>query len=60
MLGSGTYVSAGPVEVSKAMQDGEKFIKWDEVSTSTRQFIFVNIACFIFESMTVSAFPPIE
>ncbi|XP_037908044.1 1-phosphatidylinositol 4,5-bisphosphate phosphodiesterase classes I and II [Hermetia illucens] len=32
MLGSGTYVSAGPVEVSKAMQDGEKFIKWDEES----------------------------
>lgn len=25
-------VRAGAVEVSKALQDGEKFIKWDEVS----------------------------
>lgn len=31
---SGTYVSTGPVEVSKALQDGEKFVKWDEESTS--------------------------
>lgn len=29
---SGTYISFGPVEVSKALQDGEKFVKWDEVS----------------------------
>lgn len=28
---SGTCVQWGPVEVSKAMQDGEKFVKWDEV-----------------------------
>lgn len=28
---SGTYVSTGPVEVSKPLQDGEKFVKWDEV-----------------------------
>lgn len=28
---NGTYVSTGPVEVSKALQDGEKFVKWDEV-----------------------------
>lgn len=28
---TGTYVSFGPVEVSKALQDGEKFVKWDEV-----------------------------
>lgn len=27
-------VQAGPVEVSKALQEGEKFIKWDEVSFS--------------------------
>lgn len=26
-------VQAGIVEVSKALQEGEKFIKWDEVST---------------------------
>lgn len=31
---SGTYVSTGPIEVSKALQDGEKFVKWDEESTS--------------------------
>lgn len=31
---SGTYVSTGPIEVSKALQDGEKFVKWDEDSTS--------------------------
>lgn len=28
---AGTYVSFGPVEVSKQLQDGEKFVKWDEV-----------------------------
>ncbi|KAI8125628.1 5-bisphosphate phosphodiesterase classes I and II, 1-phosphatidylinositol 4 [Lucilia cuprina] len=32
MLSTGTYVSSGPIEVSQAMQDGEKFIKWDDVS----------------------------
>ncbi|XP_013102544.1 1-phosphatidylinositol 4,5-bisphosphate phosphodiesterase classes I and II isoform X2 [Stomoxys calcitrans] len=32
MLNSGTYVSTGPVEVSQALQDGEKFIKWDDDS----------------------------
>lgn len=31
-MSNGTYVSTGPVEVLKALQDGEKFIKWDEVS----------------------------
>lgn len=25
-------VQTGPIEVSKALQEGEKFIKWDEVS----------------------------
>lgn len=29
---TGTYVSFGTVEVSKPLQDGEKFVKWDEVS----------------------------
>lgn len=29
---AGTYVSMGPLIVSKALQDGEKFVKWDEVS----------------------------
>ncbi|XP_037958708.1 1-phosphatidylinositol 4,5-bisphosphate phosphodiesterase classes I and II isoform X2 [Teleopsis dalmanni] len=28
----GTYVSTGTVEVTKALQDGEKFIKWDDDS----------------------------
>lgn len=32
---SGTCVQWGPVEVSKAMQDGEKFVKWDEVRLVT-------------------------
>lgn len=31
---TGTYVSTGPIEVSKALQDGEKFVKWDDESTS--------------------------
>jgi hypothetical protein len=31
-------VRAGAVEVSKALQDGEKFIKWDEVSTLFRYY----------------------
>lgn len=26
------YVQMGSIEVPKALQDGEKFIKWDEVS----------------------------
>jgi hypothetical protein len=29
-------VQTGPIEVSKVLQEGEKFIKWDEVS-----FIFI-------------------
>lgn len=29
---NGTYVSFGLVEVSKLLQDGEKFVKWDDVS----------------------------
>lgn len=28
------YVQLGAIEVSKALQEGEKFIKWDEVSTN--------------------------
>ncbi|XP_011296574.1 1-phosphatidylinositol 4,5-bisphosphate phosphodiesterase classes I and II isoform X2 [Musca domestica] len=32
MLNTGTYVSTGPVEVSQSLQDGEKFIKWDDDS----------------------------
>lgn len=32
VMTTGTYVTFGPVEVSKALQDGEKFVKWDEVS----------------------------
>lgn len=30
-ISSGTYVSTGPIEVSQALRDGEKFVKWDEV-----------------------------
>lgn len=28
----GTYVQIGPIDVSKSLQDGDKFVKWDEVS----------------------------
>lgn len=31
---TGTYVSFGTVEVSKPLQDGEKFVKWDEVRST--------------------------
>lgn len=31
---SSVAVRAGAVEVSKALQEGEKFIKWDEVSAA--------------------------
>lgn len=31
-LNNSPYVQLGPIEVPKALQDGEKFIKWDEVS----------------------------
>lgn len=40
---NGTYVSFGPVEVSKSLQDGEKFVKWDEVSCF---FVFPSFALF--------------
>lgn len=29
---AGTFVQFGSVEVPKSLQDGEKFVKWDEVS----------------------------
>jgi hypothetical protein len=32
-------VRAGSVEVSKTLQEGEKFIKWDEVSACSFQFL---------------------
>lgn len=38
---TGTYVSFGPVEVSKALQDGEKFVKWDEVSVRIAIFFLL-------------------
>lgn len=31
VVSSGNAVQLKPVEVSKALQEGEKFIKWDEV-----------------------------
>lgn len=33
MSAGGTYISTASVEVPQALQDGEKFIKWDDVST---------------------------
>lgn len=31
-ISSSVAVQTAPIEVSKALQEGEKFIKWDEVS----------------------------
>lgn len=41
----GNAVHTRPVEVSQQLQDGEKFIKWDEVSTAPS-----TLACFIQQS----------
>lgn len=43
MLNTGTYVSTGPVEVSQSLQDGEKFIKWDDVSKMVNLMEIVSI-----------------
>lgn len=32
MSAGGTYISTASVEVPQALQDGEKFIRWDDVS----------------------------
>lgn len=42
-LPSGTYVSFGPVEVTKALQDGEKFVKWDDVSLHFNLFLNLSL-----------------
>lgn len=42
-MSSGTYVQVGPIEVSKSLQDGDKFVKWDEVS-----FFSVIFLCIFF------------
>lgn len=47
-LPSGTCLSFGPVDVSKSMQDGEKFVKWDEVRHFHNIFQFF---CGIFDSI---------
>lgn len=41
-VSTGTCVQWGPIDVSKALQDGEKFVKWDEVRFST-PYIIMNI-----------------
>jgi len=33
MSAGGTYISTASVEVPQALQDGEKFIRWDDVSS---------------------------
>lgn len=40
-MSTGTFVQLGLVEVSKSLQDGEKFVKWDEVSPFFI-FFFIN------------------
>lgn len=40
MSAGGTYISTATVEVPQALQDGEKFIKWDDVSSAKVQFIY--------------------
>lgn len=37
-MSTGTFVQLGSVEVSKSLQDGEKFVKWDEVSPFSNFF----------------------
>lgn len=32
MLNTNTYVTSVPLRVSKVLQEGEKFMKWDDVS----------------------------
>lgn len=43
-LSAGSFVQLGSVEVPKSLQDGEKFVKWDEVSV----FFFFHFQLFIF------------
>ncbi|TDG46042.1 hypothetical protein AWZ03_007491 [Drosophila navojoa] len=40
MSAGGTYISTASVEVPKALQDGEKFIKWDDVSNARVHFVY--------------------
>lgn len=38
-MSAGSFVQLGSVEVPKTLQDGEKFVKWDEVSRLFLLFI---------------------
>lgn len=38
---SGTYLQFGAVEVSKSLQQGDKFVKWDEVSLFLSYLFYV-------------------
>lgn len=39
-MSTGSFVQLGSVEVPKSLQDGEKFVKWDEVSYFPIVFVF--------------------
>jgi len=43
MSAGGTYISTASVEVPQALQDGEKFIRWDDVSSTI--FISTDLIC---------------
>jgi len=43
MSAGGTYISTASVEVPQALQDGEKFIRWDDVSSAI--FISTDLIC---------------
>lgn len=50
-------VRLAPVEVSKSLQDGEKFIKWDDVSIFLVHFCFIIIiALLLFECNVLQTF----
>lgn len=56
-MATGTYVSFEPVDVSKALQDGEKFVKWDEVRLNSISFYFFSLFFFFsvcFATLTLS------
>uniref|UniRef100_A0A182S5H2 Uncharacterized protein n=1 Tax=Anopheles maculatus TaxID=74869 RepID=A0A182S5H2_9DIPT len=47
-LNNPTAVKLGVMDVPKALQDGEKFIKWDEVSDPDIRVCAISIIVFLF------------
>lgn len=51
-------VQTGPIEVSKALQEGEKFIKWDEVSSIFIAWLWNKSKARIFPLLFIFSFSP--